>query len=50
MHSSNNRKQNRTLFRAKVHRISVTECDVEYEGSLTLDTALMDAMRLWKLG
>jgi len=33
----------RTMFRAKVHRIRVTECDVEYEGSLTLDTALMDA-------
>lgn len=34
---------NRTMFRAKVHRIRVTECNVEYEGSLTLDTALMDA-------
>jgi aspartate 1-decarboxylase len=31
------------MFRAKVHRIRVTECDVEYEGSLTLDTALMEA-------
>jgi aspartate 1-decarboxylase len=34
---------NRTMFRAKVHRIRVTECNVEYEGSLTLDTALMEA-------
>lgn len=34
---------NRTMFRAKVHRIRVTECDVEYEGSLTLDAALMEA-------
>ena len=34
---------NRTMFRAKVHRIRVTGCDVEYEGSLTLDTALMEA-------
>ena len=31
----------RTMFRSKIHRIRVTECDVEYEGSLTLDTALM---------
>ena len=33
----------RTMFRAKVHRIRVTECDVEYEGSLTLDAGLMEA-------
>ena len=31
------------MLRAKIHRISVTQCDVEYEGSLTLDPALMDA-------
>lgn len=34
---------NRQMFRAKVHRIAVTECDVEYEGSLTLDAELMRA-------
>src|SRR5512143_3386233 len=33
----------RQMLRAKVHRITVTECDVEYEGSLTLDRDLMDA-------
>ena len=33
----------REFLRAKVHRISVTECCVEYEGSLTLDKTLMDA-------
>jgi aspartate 1-decarboxylase len=33
----------REMLRAKVHRITVTECDVEYEGSLTLDRQLMDA-------
>lgn len=33
----------REMLRAKVHRITVTECDVEYEGSLTLDADLMDA-------
>lgn len=33
----------REMLRAKVHRITVTERNVEYEGSLTLDTALMEA-------
>ncbi len=33
----------REMLRAKVHRITVTECNVEYEGSLTLDAGLMDA-------
>jgi len=33
----------RDMLRAKVHRITVTECDVAYEGSLTLDRDLMDA-------
>jgi aspartate 1-decarboxylase len=31
------------MLRAKVHRITVTERDVEYEGSLTLDVELMRA-------
>lgn len=33
----------REMLRAKVHRITVTERNVEYEGSLTLDRDLMDA-------
>lgn len=33
----------RDMLRAKVHRITVTECDVAYEGSLTMDRDLMDA-------
>jgi aspartate 1-decarboxylase len=33
----------RQMLRAKIHRIAVTERDVEYEGSLTLDPALMEA-------
>jgi aspartate 1-decarboxylase len=33
----------REMLRAKVHRITVTECDVAYEGSLTLDRDVMDA-------
>lgn len=32
---------NRTMLRAKIHRIAVTQCDVAYEGSLTLDPDLM---------
>ncbi len=34
---------NRQMLRSKIHRISVTECDVEYEGSLTLDLDLLEA-------
>jgi aspartate 1-decarboxylase len=30
------------MLRAKVHRIRVTESNVEYEGSLTLDAAVME--------
>lgn len=33
----------RQMLRAKIHRIAVTECELEYEGSLTLDSALMQA-------
>jgi aspartate 1-decarboxylase len=36
----------REMLRAKIHRITVTECDVEYEGSLTLDAELMQAADL----
>jgi len=32
---------NRQMLRSKIHRIAVTECDVEYEGSLTLDPHFM---------
>ena len=33
----------RTMLRSKIHRIRVTDCDVEYDGSLTLDPELMQA-------
>jgi aspartate 1-decarboxylase len=36
----------REMLRAKIHRITVTEADVEYEGSLTLDADLMDACEM----
>lgn len=35
----------REMLRAKVHRVKVTEANLEYEGSLTLDEALMEAGR-----
>ena len=33
----------RTFLWSKIHRATVTETDVTYEGSLTLDPVLMDA-------
>jgi aspartate 1-decarboxylase len=36
----------REMLRAKVHRITVTERNVEYEGSLTLDVDLMKACEM----
>jgi aspartate 1-decarboxylase len=36
----------RIVLRAKIHRATVTGADLEYEGSLTLDAALMRAAGL----
>jgi aspartate 1-decarboxylase len=33
----------RTLFKSKIHRATVTQADLEYEGSITLDSELMRA-------
>lgn len=33
----------RTFLRSKIHRATVTDADLEYEGSITIDRALMDA-------
>lgn len=33
----------RRMFLAKIHRATVTEADLDYEGSVTLDAALMEA-------
>ena len=33
----------REMLRAKIHRVVVTEADLDYEGSLTLDADLLDA-------
>lgn len=37
---------NRKMLRAKIHRACVTQADVDYEGSITIDQALMDAADL----
>jgi aspartate 1-decarboxylase len=33
----------RTLLKSKIHRAVVTSADVDYEGSLTVDSALLEA-------
>lgn len=33
----------RTMLKGKIHRATVTEANVDYEGSITLDPLLMDA-------
>jgi len=37
----------RTLLKSKIHRAIVTEADLEYEGSITVDRNLMDAADLF---
>jgi aspartate 1-decarboxylase len=32
-----------TLLKSKIHRATVTGCDISYEGSITIDPALLDA-------
>jgi aspartate 1-decarboxylase len=36
----------RKMMRAKIHRATVTQADVDYEGSITIDRTLMDATHL----
>src|SRR5207247_9939019 len=36
----------REVLRGKIHRATVTEADLEYEGSLTVDAELMEAAGL----
>jgi aspartate 1-decarboxylase len=37
----------RTLMKSKIHRATVTEANLEYEGSITIDGDLADAADLW---
>lgn len=36
----------RMMLKSKIHRATVTEAELEYEGSITIDSALMDAAGL----
>ena len=36
----------RTMLKSKIHRATVTQCDLHYVGSLTIDAELMDAADL----
>lgn len=36
----------RTMLKSKIHRATVTEADLDYEGSITIDRDLMDAADL----
>jgi aspartate 1-decarboxylase len=36
----------RTLLKSKLHRATVTEADLDYEGSITIDRTLMEAADL----
>jgi len=33
----------RNMFKAKIHRATITQADLDYEGSVTIDEDLMDA-------
>jgi aspartate 1-decarboxylase len=37
----------RTFFKSKIHRATVTQADLDYEGSVTIDEDLMDAACIW---
>ena len=36
----------RTLLRSKIHRATVTQAELDYEGSVTIDEDLMEAAKL----
>jgi aspartate 1-decarboxylase len=38
----------RTMLKAKIHRATVTDANIDYEGSITIDRDLMDAADLWE--
>ena len=33
----------RVMLKSKIHRACVTDCDINYEGSISIDTKLMEA-------
>ncbi len=37
----------RVMLRSKLHRVSVTQCDLNYEGSCGIDVDLLEAADIW---
>ena len=37
----------RMMFKSKIHRATVTEADLHYEGSITIDRNLLKAADIW---
>ncbi len=37
----------RIMLRAKLHRVTVTQCDLNYEGSCGIDQDLLEAADMW---
>ncbi|MBI3231263.1 MAG: aspartate 1-decarboxylase [Burkholderiales bacterium] len=37
----------RIMLRAKLHRVTVTQCDLNYEGSCGIDQDLLEAADIW---
>jgi len=37
----------RSMLKGKIHRATVTEADVDYIGSITIDSALLERIDLW---
>ena len=38
----------RTMLKSKIHRATVTQADLHYVGSCTIDVALLEAADLWE--
>ncbi|HPL62894.1 MAG TPA: aspartate 1-decarboxylase [Syntrophales bacterium] len=38
----------RTMLKSKLHRVTVTDANLDYEGSITIDETLMDAADLYQ--
>lgn len=36
------------VFKSKIHRVTVTEADINYVGSITIDEALMEAANMYE--
>ncbi len=36
------------IFKSKIHRMKVTEANLNYVGSITIDEALIEAANMWE--